>query len=138
MGGPLATGSRTGTPVLVGITSFGIKCGLPGVPGVYTEVSRYRDWILDDDNDGVTKTDCGNRRALSCAQCPQDGKVGVWRGRLWCNGECEWMESGSGSCVEKTQRHISVSELPGTSWRPIIFLNSKSKDDEIIPPIALD
>ncbi|XP_055384408.1 uncharacterized protein LOC129614047 [Condylostylus longicornis] len=30
---------------IIGITSFGILCGSPGVPGVYTRVFPYNDWI---------------------------------------------------------------------------------------------
>ena len=31
--------------VLVGITSFGIGCAVPGYPGIYTKVIEYVDWI---------------------------------------------------------------------------------------------
>lgn len=44
-GGPLVYYTRHG-PRLVGIISFGPGCGLPGTPGVYTDVAYYRGWIL--------------------------------------------------------------------------------------------
>jgi hypothetical protein len=40
-GGPL----RDGTGTVVGITSWGIGCGRPGRPGVYTRVSAIAAWI---------------------------------------------------------------------------------------------
>ncbi|CAG9863827.1 unnamed protein product [Phyllotreta striolata] len=43
-GGPLQLKSN-GRMFLVGITSFGIGCGTPQIPGVYTKVSYYVPWI---------------------------------------------------------------------------------------------
>jgi len=50
-GGPLMAGTRFGADFdsfryyLTGIVSFGFKCGEPGIPGVYTRVAEYTDWI---------------------------------------------------------------------------------------------
>ena len=41
-GGPLVCNNA-----LVGVTSFGKGCGFPGIPGVYTRVSTFYNWILD-------------------------------------------------------------------------------------------
>jgi len=47
--GPLAT-----VPLIVGIVTGGIACGLPGVPSVYARVSKYAEWI-----DGVVGANTG-------------------------------------------------------------------------------
>ncbi|XP_045587607.2 phenoloxidase-activating factor 1 isoform X1 [Procambarus clarkii] len=46
-GGPLVMSSTTGPPFLqVGLVSYGpVNCGQKDVPGVYTSVSHYRNWI---------------------------------------------------------------------------------------------
>ena len=44
-GGPLVVPAGGGTYKQAGVVSFGNQCALPGIPGVYTRVSRYIDWI---------------------------------------------------------------------------------------------
>ncbi|XP_054160889.1 serine proteinase stubble-like [Oppia nitens] len=47
-GGPLAVRNRDdGRWTLAGIVSNGIKCAEPNLPGIYTRVSEYVDWIID-------------------------------------------------------------------------------------------
>ncbi|XP_026471653.1 coagulation factor XI-like [Ctenocephalides felis] len=51
-GGPLQV-LVNGRYVLIGIVSFGIGCGRPGMPGVYTDVSKYLGWISTKINDSA-------------------------------------------------------------------------------------
>ncbi|CAL4065553.1 unnamed protein product, partial [Meganyctiphanes norvegica] len=45
-GGPIHYRDRqTGRYYLAGVTSFGVECGRPDFPGVYTRVGSYVDWI---------------------------------------------------------------------------------------------
>jgi len=45
-GGPLISRSSSGRPYsLVGITSWGDGCAIPGTYGVYARVSEYMDWV---------------------------------------------------------------------------------------------
>ncbi|KAM5152127.1 serine protease 33-like [Mantella aurantiaca] len=45
-GGPLAC-RVDNTWLLVGIVSWGIGCATPGIPGVYTKVSNFTSWIIE-------------------------------------------------------------------------------------------
>ena len=46
-GGPLLTApDASGSRACVGVVSSGIGCGRPNLPGLYTRVSRFVDWIL--------------------------------------------------------------------------------------------
>lgn len=45
-GGPLFDlDGDGGDPLILGITSFGLRCAQRGVPGIYTNVGYYSDWI---------------------------------------------------------------------------------------------
>jgi len=44
-GGPLIVRRADGTPVQVGVVSWGLGCAMPNRPGIYTRVSAYRLWI---------------------------------------------------------------------------------------------
>ena len=44
-GGPLVWQRPEGKAVLVGLVSYGPGCGLPGTPGLYTDVRFFADWI---------------------------------------------------------------------------------------------
>ncbi len=44
-GGPLVCQAPSGRWYVVGLVSWGIGCGEEGIPGVYTRVAEYRDWL---------------------------------------------------------------------------------------------
>ena len=46
-GGPIVGRDIRGQWVQIGIVSWGIGCGRPGHPGVYTRVSAFADWIRE-------------------------------------------------------------------------------------------
>lgn len=45
-GGPLMLQTANGKWTLGGIVSHGIKCAAPNLPGVYTRMTYYLEWIL--------------------------------------------------------------------------------------------
>ena len=61
-GGPLIC-VENNTPILRGIVSFGKGCGRPGLPGIYTRVSTYIDWIDDTIERMLARTSCGPVRS---------------------------------------------------------------------------
>ncbi|XP_041983069.1 venom protease-like [Aricia agestis] len=45
-GGPLMYQMSSGRWVIIGVVSWGVRCGEPDHPGLYTRVDRYLEWIL--------------------------------------------------------------------------------------------
>jgi len=44
-GGPFLVKSKKNSFILAGATSWGIGCARAGLPGIYTRLSRYSDWL---------------------------------------------------------------------------------------------
>ena len=46
-GGPLLVQLPNRRWVVIGIVSWGVKCGIDNRPGVYTRVDKYLQWIVE-------------------------------------------------------------------------------------------
>ncbi len=63
-GGPIFVADGHGGFLQIGITSFGIGCALPNRPGVYTRVSSFIDWIVENMAQTVIIPHWGNGQGL--------------------------------------------------------------------------
>ncbi|XP_021952932.1 ovochymase-2 isoform X2 [Folsomia candida] len=89
-GAPLVCGENQ---TLCGISSWGNRCGLPGFPGVYTEISYFLEWIrssissVEEDLTPVeTVTSCGGRIDVTSASINY-----LVEGSIRANQRCVWI-----------------------------------------------
>lgn len=76
-GGPM-TATINGRRVLLGATSWGLRCGVPNLPGVYARVTSARDWICDTVTSPTAITATGGRNSVTVTWAPDTAPCG-WR-----------------------------------------------------------
>ena len=76
-GGPL-TGVINGRTVLVGVTSWGFRCGVPNYPGVFGRVTAARDWLCDTVTSPTAIAATGGRNSVTVTWTPDTSTCG-WR-----------------------------------------------------------
>ena len=76
-GGPL-TSVINGRAVLLGVTSWGLWCGDPNLPGVYARVTAARDWICDTVTSPTAIAATGGRNSVTVTWAPDTAPCG-WR-----------------------------------------------------------
>ncbi|XP_053641246.2 trypsin-7-like [Cherax quadricarinatus] len=72
-GGPL-TVTQGGRHIIVGITSFGEGCARPNIPGVYTRVSKYLPWIMQNTQDATYCASLPNVKKMKAAKSARTSK----------------------------------------------------------------
>ncbi|CAN8072670.1 unnamed protein product [Agarophyton chilense] len=71
-GGPLVQYNQHGRPVQIGITSFGLRCGDNGVPGVYIRLSSYIQWMAQNGAEFTTSSSVSSTFAAGSSEAAKD------------------------------------------------------------------
>ncbi|XP_034959707.2 transmembrane protease serine 12-like isoform X2 [Zootoca vivipara] len=81
-GGPLMCSFLEDKYYLIGITSSGVGCGRPQLPGIYIRAANYRSWIDSHVFDKTTTTPCevgGAERLQRSVTSPRSPSSCMWR-----------------------------------------------------------
>ena len=100
-GGPLVCINSENEPVLVGITSWGEGCAKPELPGIYTNVANYQNWIVDVTEGNVEPDAAGSGDYEESGEYSGSGEYEE-------SGEA----SGSGDYEETTQTPLTETTEP--------------------------
>ncbi|XP_063078038.1 polyserase-2-like isoform X2 [Engraulis encrasicolus] len=76
-GGPMVY-QQDAVWVQSGVVSFGYGCARPKLPGVYSRVSRYQDWInlwITSDPPGFVHVETAQKSADICGMAPLNGRI---------------------------------------------------------------
>lgn len=132
-GGPLIKLNRNGCPYQVGIVSWGVRCGVPNSPGVYTKISPYAGWIA-----AVTGLELGEPAArmppedAGTASLIADLRNAAGNAFTSLRAEIIWNEQPA-SLLEPGQ-HFNIAITSPVAGRVIVFdFNSHKEFTQFYP-----
>lgn len=130
-GGPLTSG--TGADIrLVGVTSWGVGCGLRQLPGVYTRVANYRTWV-----DECKAGSCASAETLSggclygftdCDGDPTNGCEANTLGASHCGACGQACATGEACVYDSAEGEPSARCAPAQPLKPQVVCVSEASD----------
>lgn len=125
-GGPLFVGDGS-SPVLIGATSFGNGCALPGFYGVYARVSEYIPWITQYVNVGQNEPEV-SPVIPSEPVSETNGDYGFWNGFIGLINIAELQNNTSNN----VNARINVFDINGELASSNTFIVSANQQRDVI------